>query len=186
MATSTRERMIDGAIELLRERGAAGLTVEGVLERTGAPRGSVYYHFPGGRADLIEQALAVTGDTVCAVFDGSAADPVAALDRFRRFWATILHRTDFSAACPVVSVIVSGAEGDGLDLARATVEKWSDIIERSLVDAGVPETRAKALATTTLAAIEGGVILARSRRSMAPLDAVIDERRELFRAAIDG
>lgn len=176
----TRDVMIDGAIELLRERGAAGLTVDAVLERTGAPRGSVYHHFPGGRADLIGQALTVTGDTVESVLDDP--DPVAALERFGRFWKGVLRRSGFDAACPVVSVIVSDSDGDALDIAHEVIERWAGVIERSLAAAGVAD--AEILATTTLAAINGAVILSRSRRSTAPLDAVIAERREMIRGRL--
>lgn len=49
----TRPRMIESTIALLRERGAAGMTIDAVLEHSGAPRGSVYHHFPGGRRELL-------------------------------------------------------------------------------------------------------------------------------------
>lgn len=45
---STRARMLGSAVEVLRERGAAGVTIDEVLARSGAPRGSVYHHFPAG------------------------------------------------------------------------------------------------------------------------------------------
>ena len=54
---ATRDRMVRSAAAVLRERGAAGLTIDEVLTRSGAPRGSVYHHFPEGRSQLLIEAL---------------------------------------------------------------------------------------------------------------------------------
>ena len=60
MAT-TRARMLDSTALLLRERGVGGVTVDAVLAHSGAPRGSVYHHFPGGRNQLLLEALEASG-----------------------------------------------------------------------------------------------------------------------------
>ena len=61
---STRARMLGSAVEVLRERGAAGVTIDEVLARSGAPRGSVYHHFPGGRRQILMEALQFAADTI--------------------------------------------------------------------------------------------------------------------------
>ena len=65
--------MLDSAVLLLRERGAAGVTVDAVLAHSGAPRGSVYHHFPGGRNELILGALRQAGDYIAVIVDESVA-----------------------------------------------------------------------------------------------------------------
>ncbi len=58
---STRSNMLISAAEVMRERGAAGVTIDEVLARSGAPRGSVYYHFPEGRNQILAEALRWAG-----------------------------------------------------------------------------------------------------------------------------
>ena len=77
MGNETRATMIEGAIQLLATRGVHGASLLKVLEHTGAPRGSVYYHFPGGKEELILAALAVTGqrhDRFVERFRGTSAE----------------------------------------------------------------------------------------------------------------
>ena len=103
----TRRRMLLSAVDLMRERGAAGVTIDAVLERSGAPRGSVYYHFPGGRAELVADALDLAGASITALIEGASGDgAIQALHRFSAFWASVLRDSDFAAGCPVVSVAV--------------------------------------------------------------------------------
>ena len=66
--------MLESAAQLLRERGAAAVTVDEVLVRSGAPRGSVYHHFPGGRAQLLREALEYAGLEITASIDGAAGE----------------------------------------------------------------------------------------------------------------
>src|SRR5438105_8184268 len=65
----TRKKMLISAAEVMRERGAAGLTIDEVLARSGAPRGSVYYHFPEGRIQILAEALRYSGDSITAAID---------------------------------------------------------------------------------------------------------------------
>ena len=66
--------MLDSAVLLLRERGAAGVTVDAVLAHSGAPRGSVYHHFPGGRNEMVLGAVRQAGDYIGAMVNDSAAE----------------------------------------------------------------------------------------------------------------
>src|SRR5580765_4845746 len=70
---STRSNMLISAAEVMRERGAAGVTIDEVLARSGAPRGSVYYHFPEGRNQILTEALQYAGEALTEVIDGAAA-----------------------------------------------------------------------------------------------------------------
>src|ERR1700742_4183316 len=69
---STRTNMLISAAEVMRERGAAGVTIDEVLARSGAPRGSVYYHFPEGRNQILTEALQYAGDTLTEVIGDAA------------------------------------------------------------------------------------------------------------------
>src|SRR5271170_7419207 len=101
---ATRKKMLVSAAEVMRERGAAGVTIDEVLARSGAPRGSVYHHFPGGRNQILTEALHFAGESLTSAIE-SAADhgEMVLLRRFITFWENILRDSDFAAGCPVVA-----------------------------------------------------------------------------------
>src|ERR671917_2016540 len=100
-----RERMIESAVALFRERGVQGTSFSDVLAHSGAPRGSLYHYFPGGKAQLAEEATRYAGEVIAA---GLAAaleqkDPVAAIRAFAGLYRRLLQASDYGAGCPVVS-----------------------------------------------------------------------------------
>src|ERR1041385_219772 len=103
--SDTRQKMIVSQALLQRERGVAGTALPDVLEHSGAPRGSIYHHFPNGRAQLAEEDAAGAAGFITKRLQQSLADgdPIAALDRFTADWLTVLQDTEFSAGCPVVA-----------------------------------------------------------------------------------
>lgn len=175
----TKQRMLDSAVLLLRERGAAGVTVDAVLERSGAPRGSVYHHFPGGRNELILGAVRQAGDYIAAMVDGSRAegDAQQMLEHLVRFWKRALTKTDYRAGCPVVAVAVDSREHlpDAAELVREIFARWQASLAEVLAAGGFPADRAQRLATLVVSSIEGAVILCRAHRDLGPLDDVLAE-----------
>src|ERR1700756_5923726 len=87
----TRKKMLVSAAEVMRQRGAAGVTIDEVLARSGAPRGSVYYHFPEGRNQILTEALRYSGDSITAMIDEAAGwGAKALLGEFVEFWERLL------------------------------------------------------------------------------------------------
>lgn len=169
---STRRKMLLSAVDVLRERGAAGVTIDEVLTRSGAPRGSVYYHFPDGRNQLLAEALTFAGDAITAVIDAAGARGcIALVEEFVAFWERMLADSDFSAGCPVVAAAVASA-GDELALTAASGEifgRWTDALCRTFSSDGFDDGDARSLAVTCIASLEGAVVLCRSTRSVEPL-----------------
>jgi TetR/AcrR family transcriptional regulator, lmrAB and yxaGH operons repressor len=58
-ASQSRSDMLAGALVLLRERGYSGTSFSELIESTGAPRGSIYHHFPGGKQQLAREAIEI-------------------------------------------------------------------------------------------------------------------------------
>jgi TetR/AcrR family transcriptional regulator, lmrAB and yxaGH operons repressor len=184
--THTRKKMLVSSVELLRERGASSVTVDAVLARSQAPRGSVYHHFPGGRSEIMSEALALAGDTISSIIEGTT--PVgsrAALHRIQKFWNKILLDSNFNAGCPVVSVAAGGSPDDQhLQPAVTQIfQRWHQAFIEAIIADGVDTPRADRLATMAVAAIEGAIILCRVQRSTAPLDDVIAEFESLIASA---
>jgi AcrR family transcriptional regulator len=184
--THTRKKMLVSSVELLRERGANGVTVDAVLARSQAPRGSVYHHFPGGRSEIISEALAFAGDTISSIIERSTAvGSRATLHRFGEFWHKILLDSNFNAGCPVVSVAVGGSTDDQhLQSAVAQIfQRWHQALAEAIIADGVDRLRADRLATMAVAAIEGAIILCRVQGFTAPLNDVIAEFESLIASA---
>lgn len=181
---TTRQRMVDSAIVLLREKGAAGTTIDAVLAHSGAPRGSVYHHFPGGRRELLGAAATEAGEVISELIRQATtgADPRSALHRFADLWRATLVASDYRAGCPVLALVVDDGNDDPdvADIAARVLEHWHTILRDGLIAGDVDAARADRLATLLLSTIEGSLVLCRARRSAAPLDDVITELAPLL------
>jgi TetR/AcrR family transcriptional regulator, lmrAB and yxaGH operons repressor len=177
----TRERMVASAAALLGQRGTSGTTVDAVLTHSGAPRGSVYHHFPGGRDEIVTDAVRFAAGQI-ALFIDPDLEPREALRRFAAFWKNNLEATDFRAGCPVLALTVGDADTiDGADeLLRDVFALWHDRFVTMLTVHGFPKRRAERMATLAIAAVEGAVALCRVERSVAPLDDVVAELSQLL------
>jgi AcrR family transcriptional regulator len=181
----TRTKMLISAADVMRERGAAGVTIDEVLTRSGAPRGSVYYHFPDGRNQILTEALRYAGDAITAEIDNaSGRGAMALLRQFVEFWERLLADSDFSAGCPVVAAAI-GCPSDELRLtaeAGQIFARWRTALTRAFVADGFGESDAGSLAVMSIAALEGAVVLCRSTRSTDPLREVDDQLEFLVKA----
>lgn len=175
----TKQRMLDSAVLLLRERGAAGVTVDAVLAHSGAPRGSVYHHFPGGRNEMVLGAVRQAGDYIDAMVSEAAAegDVRQLLERLVAFWKRSLTKTGFRAGCPAAAMAMDSRDTvpDAVDVVREIFARWQGSIARALSDNGFEASRAQRLATLVVSAVEGAIILCRAHRDLGPLDDVLTE-----------
>ena len=181
----TRTKMLVSAAQVMRERGAAGVTIDEVLARSGAPRGSVYYHFPDGRNQILTEALRYSGDAITAMIDDAAGWGARALLReFVEFWVRQLSDSNFTAGCPVVAAAI-GADDDDPKLstdAGVILGRWCTALTRAFVNDGFDDAGAASLAVTSIAALEGAIVLCRSTRTADPLRQVGDQLEFLVKA----
>jgi AcrR family transcriptional regulator len=187
---SPRERMVVSAALLIRERGAHATAISDVLEHSGAPRGSAYHYFPGGRTQLLCEAVDYAGDHVGAVI-AKADSGLELLDRLIDKYRRQLLDSDFRAGCPVVAVSVeSGDEQDRermapvIERAAAVFDRWTGQIAQRLVADGIPAQTAGELSVLTTSALEGAILLARVRRDVAPLDLIHRQLRTSLLAVL--
>lgn len=177
--------MLISAAEVLRERGAAGVTIDEVLARSGAPRGSVYHHFPEGRNQILAEALQYAGEAITEVIDDAAAmGGLYLVRRFVEFWKQLLVASDFTAGCPVVAAAIGAADDEPAltTVAGGIFKHWRDALTRAFVSDGFDEPCAASLAIMCIAALEGAVVLCRSTRSVDPLHDVADQVEFLIKS----
>ena len=185
---SPRERMVVSAALLIRERGAHATAISDVLEHSGAPRGSAYHYFPGGRTQLLCEAVDFAGEHVAAIIteaEGGLQLVDTLIDKYRHQLLT----SQFRAGCPIVAVSVEAGEqqigermAPVMDRAAAVFERWTDLIAQRFIADGIPRERASELSVLATTAIEGAILLARVRRDLTPLDVVHRQLRDLLSA----
>lgn len=171
--------MVRTAAELVGSRGVAATSFSAVLATSRAPRGSIYYYFPEGKRQLIQasvewtQQLVLDHQRACA-----ARTPAGVLEHFVRFFRRSVVSSECTAGCPIAAVAV-GSYARELPLqsaVRAGFRSWLGLLSRQLEARGVARAEARSLALTTLASVEGALVLCRAEGRVAPLDAV---RRQL-------
>jgi AcrR family transcriptional regulator len=179
--------MIRSALVLMGEQGVEATSFSQVIEHSGAPRGSIYHHFPGGKAQLVEEATRYAGERISKLLAravGENDDPLASLDALSNFWATVLENSDFGAGCPVLAATLDGDRSSARAAAGEVFALWESRWAARLQRAGVRSERAASLASIAISAVEGAVILSRAQHSRAPLDHAIAELHKLFDGAL--
>lgn len=185
---STREKMVRTAAVLLREHGVAGTTIDRVLAVSGAPRGSVYHHFPGGRAQLLSEAVEFATDSIIELAGAAGeGDPAVALDAFVALWREQLVASDYRAGCPVLAVVVDAdpALPELTEQAGEAFGRWQSVLARMLGERGMTATSADRLALQSLCILEGAVAVSRARRGISPLDEAAQAIRTLYEAEVN-
>ena len=184
MAGNVKQAMIERTAVLLAKKGLQGASFSEILEASGAPRGSLYHHFPGGKDELVLAALEHAGNQALGVLDRLSGKPAREVaEGFLSLWRSVLARSEFSAGCAVVAVTVA-AESEDLRVRAATILRaWRDKLVALLVESGLPKKRARGIAASLVAACEGAVILARAERSFEPFDLVAAEQLAMVEAA---
>jgi TetR/AcrR family transcriptional repressor of lmrAB and yxaGH operons len=173
----TRERILDTSSQLFRRHGYAGTGIKAILAGSEAPYGSLYHHFPGGKAELGVAAIEAGGrfyrELVESVFP-PGVDVVAATEEFFAGGAVLLEQTDYADACPIATIALEVAStSEPMRAAAADAfESWLVVLEERLEEAGVSAARARELAIEFFCAVEGAFLLCRTTRSTAPLAVV--------------
>lgn len=189
MATDTRDRILAAAGSLLRRKGFRGTGLSEIIAESAAPRGSIYFHFPDGKEQIVREAMLVEVRRISEILvtlTRESADPVEAIRAYVLGAAEELESSDFLFGCPVAPVILDLPEPDSAlaDACQEALDEWCGIYTRSLEEAGVEESRASSLATMAVASLEGGILLARARRDVGPLHRIADELEVLVRGAL--
>jgi AcrR family transcriptional regulator len=167
--------MVASAVDLLARRGLQATSLSEVLEQSGAPRGSVYHHFPDGKDQLIASALDLAGDRAIELLDrkaGAPAEEVAAW--FLHIWREVLIRSNFDAGCAVLAVTVAADSPELRDHAAAIFRTWRHRLAELLEQGGLEPGDAARFAATLVASSEGAVALSRAEQSLEAFDLVAE------------
>lgn len=184
-----RERMVRSAAQLIQERGVAGAGMRDIAAHADAPRGSLQHYFPGGKEQVVAEALDWVGSVLTRQYGPSgepepgAREVVATM--FAR-WERVLTRSEFLVGCPVVATITDAVAEEKLRAkAAGALGTWQEALTGALVRGGLSADAAVPLALLAISALEGAVVIARARHDVAPLRAVAAEMDRVVAATLD-
>jgi AcrR family transcriptional regulator len=175
VTSDSRKKMVESAAALIGSQGMNATSFSDVLSDSGAPRGSIYFHFPGGKKELARDAIQWTSSQVIGHMRASdASSPTEVIRHFVALFQHVADASDGAAGCAVAGVTIDVSAGDEELLidAREAFHAWVALLAEQLRGVGVANSRARAIALTCVASVEGALILCRAEGAAAPLDAV--------------
>ncbi len=178
MSGQVRQRMIQGATEILGRRGLHATAFSEVLALTGASRGSIYHHFPGGKSELVEAVVddySTRRDDALRALHGQSA--VAVVEGALAVWRAELIRNDCESGCPIAAITIAADSSRLLERCGEAFQLWHDTIVAALQASGCAAPRAHSFATLLVASIQGAIVLARAEGGPASFDAVAEQMR---------
>ncbi|MEV5872741.1 TetR/AcrR family transcriptional regulator [Streptomyces sp. NPDC052101] len=185
-----RERMVFSAAQLIRRDGVAATGMREVAAHAGAPRGSLQHYFPGGKEQLVNEAVdwagRYAGKRITRFLAGLERPTPSGL-----FTAMVAQWTDeytadgFQAGCPVAAATAECASAGGSTRAAAAAAftAWRTPLAEALTSMGVPAARAASLATLMISTLEGAILMARAEHDVGPLTTAVRELSPLLDAA---
>ncbi|MEU3785757.1 TetR/AcrR family transcriptional regulator [Streptomyces sp900129855] len=176
MAADTKSRMISAAIGLLQRHGLAAMSFTDVLAESGAARGAIYHHFPGGKQQLALEAARRNADDVRShLHELPARTPREVVEAFLGSVRPVVQASAGGGGCAIAAVTVDGGaaiadQGSLRTVAAEAFTGWGDELAGKLTHAGMGASQAADLATLMIVTLEGAHILCRAAGSIAPFD----------------
>jgi TetR/AcrR family transcriptional regulator, lmrAB and yxaGH operons repressor len=172
-APDSKEKTLAAAARLFSQRGYHGTALQDILVAGGAPRGSLYFHFPNGKEEIGLATVALGAEAVRAFIAqaAGAATMEAFLTALARGMGANLEASGFNEGCPIATTALeTAAQSDALGAAtRAAFQSWEAEIARGLRRFGMTAADAGPAATAILSLLEGALLLARTYRSLEPM-----------------
>lgn len=175
----TRARIVETAAALIHERGVAGTTLEDVKVAAEVSGSQMYHYFPD-KNELVQAVIDYQADTIVQRNAHALSGPNG-VEAWRKMVITAVRRTQAQGGCQLGSLGGQLAESDPEARARiaAGFDQWAAAISeglRSLHADGKlpPDIDPDDLATTLLATLQGGLLLAQVQRSTRPVETAVN------------
>lgn len=182
--TDTRQRILRAAATLFRQQGYNGTGLNQILAHSSAPRGVLYFHYPGGKQQLASESITLAGrelSTRMVAALAGAPDGQTGIVRLGELFARILEDSEFREGCPVATVALEAA-ADSEPVRSAcdtTYSVWLQGLTNYLRGHGVSEIQAGPLASMVLSALQGALLLARVQRDTAVVHTITQQLADL-------
>ncbi|HET9162426.1 MAG TPA: TetR/AcrR family transcriptional regulator [Solirubrobacterales bacterium] len=189
MAGDTKERILDRSGELFRRQGYAGTGIKQILAEAGAPFGSLYHHFPGGKTELGAETIRRSGalyGRLLGEFVGPEVELATGVRAFFAGAAETLRETGYADACPIATVAleVSSSDEELRGACADVFEAWIEAGVARFAMAGIGRDRARELVIQMLAGLEGAFVLSRALRDTEPVELAGEAAAAAIEAAL--
>ena len=186
-----RETILTAAVSLFRRRGYSGTGLAEILSESGAPKGSLYHYFPGGKTEIGAAAVSLAGGQVTRTLKALAAEhdtPEALLRAYAAQLAAWMEQSQWRSGCPIATVLLETApQEDKITEAGAEAfQDWTRVFEDAMIDSCVAPERARSLARLAIATMEGSLILSRVEKSSTPILSAAEAVAGLIASARQG
>lgn len=187
MNPEARMRLVGTAADMLRRRGMNATSIRELAKAAKAPLGSTYHYFPGGKSQVVTEAIQFAGDLVAEQLRQALEKGLLeGIQTFIAQWRDIILQSNFQAGCTVLAASIEEPVSDELVLATEAAAEafrgWETLLIESFSDSGMSEDNAKSLATTVVSTTEGAVVLCRAKRSVEPLQHISKQLSILVQA----
>ncbi|GAB3930914.1 TetR/AcrR family transcriptional regulator [Kribbella albertanoniae] len=180
MNRTPRERMVYSAAQLIRARGPAGIGVREIVEHADAPRGSFQHYFPGGKGQLVGEAVLWAGDFAAqwaARYPETTRHPTPSglFAHMVKPWKDEFAKRGYERGCPVMASVADlGGTDDPLTTQiRTALDHWEQAVTQELIRMGIPRGRSRRLAVLMISTLEGAIMFARLRQDSTPLTTAV-------------
>lgn len=169
---NARDRLIGSMAQSLRSAGYHNTGLNQIVADSGAPKGSMYHYFPGGKVALaaaaIDHSSAQVAGRIGEILQ-QAPTSRAALEAVLEFFAGEMEASAFTKGCPVATIALEEAATTPQirDACARAYEGWQAGLAAYLSAQGVADPRATA--EIFLMLLEGALLLARTKLSAEPL-----------------
>jgi TetR/AcrR family transcriptional regulator, lmrAB and yxaGH operons repressor len=180
-----RDKIVRATAVLLRRRGYAATGVNEITELSGAPKGSLYHYFPGGKEQIAAEAITYAGGLVCktiAELAQTSRSPAEAIRTYGQMLIGWMAQSDFADGCPLATTLleVGPNEPAVVEAGRAAFASWIESFVGLLEHAGVPAAKARTPARSAIMMLEGALLLARIERNGTAIATASEEIAHLF------
>ncbi|HUO46122.1 MAG TPA: TetR/AcrR family transcriptional regulator [Acidimicrobiia bacterium] len=178
--SDARVRTLETAANLFRRQGYHGTPVSQILDESGAPRGSLYFHFPGGKEQIAAEAVEIASTEMVTLIERARERSATAVEFIGRVTGGIarwLEQSDYVEGCPIATVTLElvPSVDEVAEAVRGAYRLWTELIRDGLIGFGLPADKAEGVALLSVTAIEGGLLLSRADRSTVALRQVREQ-----------
>ncbi|MYS18855.1 MULTISPECIES: TetR/AcrR family transcriptional regulator [unclassified Streptomyces] len=175
--------MVFSAAQLIRREGVNATGMRDVATHAQAPRGSLQHYFPGGKEQLVNEAVTWAGRyaarRIARFLAAMPEEPTPSLlfAAMVRQWTDEFEAVGFAPGCPVAAATVDCAESTAStrEAAAAAFATWNVPVAQALTSMGVPPVQSSSLATLMISSLEGAILISRAEQNIRALTTVAQE-----------
>lgn len=185
MASDTRDRLVRSTGRLLRTQGYAATGLNEIMAEADAPKGSMYFHFPGGKVELAAAAVDRFAERITGHMRRHLAEGETVSEAVGEMLDSYVHHLDatgFTEGCAVATVALDAASAHEVlaDTTGRALRSWTGTLAAALESEGRSPEDAHGLATLVIAVIEGTIVMAKGEQSTEPIATARDVLRSIL------